>query len=188
MNNDNVLGERVRKRREELNLTQEELAKRAGYQSRSSINNIESGRPASQKIVSKLAKALGVTPSYLMGWDDLPNKNDLQGLDQQDTKPLDLQKFAQPTKSDAKVFNNANEITRYHTLIEFLKSCNWNVSKIAKGTIVNGITTDQTYYAISKSNGVAINLTYDEFQLLQDKLYDSIETTILDEFKSTLGL
>ncbi len=65
-----TLGERVKKLRLELGLSQEELSKRMGYSSRSSINKIESGRPVTQKIIVRLADALHTTPSYLMGWDD----------------------------------------------------------------------------------------------------------------------
>ena len=64
------LANRVRQRREELNWTQEELAKRMGYKSRVSINKIENGRAVSQKIIVRLAKALGVSVAYLMGWDE----------------------------------------------------------------------------------------------------------------------
>ena len=35
--------ERIRRRREELGLSQDELAKKLGYKSRSSINKIEKG-------------------------------------------------------------------------------------------------------------------------------------------------
>ena len=64
------LGTRVRQRREELGLSQEDLALRMGYSSRTSINKIENGRPCSQKIISRLAEALGVGIPYLMGWDE----------------------------------------------------------------------------------------------------------------------
>lgn len=64
------LADRVRMRREELNLSQEELAQRMGYKSRSSINKIECGREISQKVIVRLADALGVKPAYLMGWDE----------------------------------------------------------------------------------------------------------------------
>ena len=37
------IGEKIKKRREELGYTQEELAKKMGYKSRSSINKIEVG-------------------------------------------------------------------------------------------------------------------------------------------------
>lgn len=64
------LGDKVRKRRIELGLTQEELAKRMGYSSRVSINKIENGRQVSQKIIIRLAKALNVPTTYLMDWNE----------------------------------------------------------------------------------------------------------------------
>ncbi len=64
------LAEKVRKRRMELGLTQEELALKMGYKSRVSVNKIERGRPVSYKIIYRLSQALGVTPGYLMGWED----------------------------------------------------------------------------------------------------------------------
>ena len=64
------LSDRVKKRRLELGLTQEELAKRMGYSSRVSINKIEMGRPISQKIISRLSVALNVPEAYLMGWTE----------------------------------------------------------------------------------------------------------------------
>lgn len=73
------LSDRVRARREDLGLTQDELAKRMGYKSRVSINKIENGRPVSQKIIVRLADALGVSVPYLMGWDEKPAE-DLQGM------------------------------------------------------------------------------------------------------------
>ena len=64
------LANRVRHRREELGLSQEDLALRMGYSSRTSVNKIENGRPCSQKIIARLAEALGVGIPYLMGWDE----------------------------------------------------------------------------------------------------------------------
>ena len=65
------IGERIRKRREALGMTQDELARAAGYKSRSSINKIEiDGRGLPQKKIVDIAKALKVTPSFLMGWED----------------------------------------------------------------------------------------------------------------------
>lgn len=73
------LADRVRQRRESLDMTQDELAKRMGYKSRVSINKIENGRPVSQKIIVRLAEALGVSVPYLMGWDEKPAA-ELQGM------------------------------------------------------------------------------------------------------------
>ena len=65
------IGERIRQRREELDMTQDELARAAGYKSRSSINKIEvDGRGLPQNKIVDIARALKVTPSYLMGWED----------------------------------------------------------------------------------------------------------------------
>ena len=66
------IGEKIRRRREELNMTQDDLARAAGYKSRSSINKIEiDGRGLPQNKIVDIAKALRVTPSYLMGWEDI---------------------------------------------------------------------------------------------------------------------
>lgn len=67
------VGERIKLRRLELNMTQEELAKKVGYKSRTSINKIELARSLPLSKVEKMAKALDVTPSYLMGWTSIPS-------------------------------------------------------------------------------------------------------------------
>ena len=61
----------IKQLREELGMSQDELAEKTGYTSRSSIAKIEKGLVDLQqsKIIS-LANALGVTPSQLMGWDE----------------------------------------------------------------------------------------------------------------------
>ncbi len=65
------IGKRIRLRREELGLSQDDLAKRVGYKSRSSITKIENdGRGLPQEKIVDFAKALYVTPAYLMGWTD----------------------------------------------------------------------------------------------------------------------
>ena len=65
------IGERIKKCREELGLSQEELAKKIGYSSRSTINKIEKGlSDISQSKVIEFAKALNTTPEYLMELTD----------------------------------------------------------------------------------------------------------------------
>lgn len=62
---------RIRARREELGMSQEELAQKMGYKSRSSINKIESGtNDIPQSKVEAFAKALQTTTFYLMGGDE----------------------------------------------------------------------------------------------------------------------
>lgn len=66
-----TVGDRIRKRRLDLGLTQEELATRLGYKHKSSINKIELGQHnMTQSKIVALADALETTPSYIMGWDD----------------------------------------------------------------------------------------------------------------------
>ena len=66
---------RVKARRESLGLSQGELAKRLGLNSRSSISRIENnGDDITLRDVGRLAKALECSPLYLMGWDEEENK------------------------------------------------------------------------------------------------------------------
>lgn len=64
------IGARIRKRREELNMTQEELAKKLGYANRSSVNKVETSREVSMKKINAYAIALETTVPDLMGWMD----------------------------------------------------------------------------------------------------------------------
>lgn len=65
-----AFGERVRQLRIEKDLTQEQLAIKVGYKSRTTINKIESGlRDVPTDVVTKLADVLQTTPAYLLGWD-----------------------------------------------------------------------------------------------------------------------
>jgi transcriptional regulator with XRE-family HTH domain len=67
-----TVGQRVKEKRLELGMTQDALARAAGYHSRSTINKIESGeRNLSFPRIAELADALGVTPDYLLGVESL---------------------------------------------------------------------------------------------------------------------
>ena len=57
--------------RKQLGLTQEELAKRMGYKSKSTINKIELGiNDIPQSKIVQFAEVLGTTPAHLMGWSE----------------------------------------------------------------------------------------------------------------------
>lgn len=69
------IGARIRKRRESLGMSQEELAHKLGYKSRSTINKIEAGiNDITQSKVYEFADALRTTPAYLMGWLEDPER------------------------------------------------------------------------------------------------------------------
>lgn len=65
---DQFLGNRIKNRREELGLTQDELARLVGYKGRSSVQKIEGGfSDVPRKKVPLFAKALGMTEDELLG-------------------------------------------------------------------------------------------------------------------------
>ncbi|MCF0107037.1 MAG: helix-turn-helix domain-containing protein [Holdemanella sp.] len=65
-----MIGKRIKYAREKLNMSQEELASKVGYKSRSSINKIELGlQDVQQKKVPLFANVLNVSIGYLMGDD-----------------------------------------------------------------------------------------------------------------------
>ncbi len=65
------LSRRILQRRLELGLSQEELAQRMGYRSKSSITKLEKGvNDIPQSKVEEFAAALETTPAWLMGLDN----------------------------------------------------------------------------------------------------------------------
>ena len=110
-----LIGERIKARRLQIDMSQDELAKRVGYKSRSSINKIElDGRGLPYPKIVKIAEALQVTPSYLMGWEDenteIPANDDrdseiirmFSGLTDDEKKSvLDYISFVLSKRSDA---------------------------------------------------------------------------------------
>ena len=83
------IGRRIMERRQQLGLTQEELAFRMGYKTKSAINKIELGiNDVSQSKVVKFAAALNTTIAYLMDWDD----------GEQTKKPIDHDELSEKQK------------------------------------------------------------------------------------------
>ena len=78
------IGDKIKERRLELGYSQEELAKKLGYTSRSTINKIENGtNDIVQSKVVEFATALDTTVAYLMGWseEDSPNMMRLSDIE-----------------------------------------------------------------------------------------------------------
>ncbi len=75
------IGDRIKARRMELGLTQDELAKKLGYKSRSTINKIELNiNDITQPKIVDFATALDTTVSYLMGLDSDANEKSLSAI------------------------------------------------------------------------------------------------------------
>lgn len=167
-----TLGDRVRAERVRQGITQDELAKRAGYSSRTSINKIENGRPASLKVVHKLAEALNVSEWYLLG-----------SCDAEDTTPY------------ADIKNKIKQMRTYdyengiiENFINYLRCHVWRVEEVSDDIDDGKEITEEKYFVVTNENGVSIKLTQEELDELDKKTSEYIETLILDEFKKKLGL
>jgi transcriptional regulator with XRE-family HTH domain len=71
-----AVGDRIKELRRKHNLTQDELAMRMGTTKQTIHkyeNNIVTNIPSDK--IEQLAEIFGVTPSYIMGWDENSNVN-----------------------------------------------------------------------------------------------------------------
>ena len=79
-----MIGDRIRDRRIELGMTQDELAKKLGYKSRASINKIELGQTdITQSRIVEFARALDTTPGWLMGWKEADPSSPVDSYDEE---------------------------------------------------------------------------------------------------------
>lgn len=70
------IGKRIKAKRIELGMTQEDLANKLGYKSKTTIAKIENGtNDITQSRVVDFANVLNTTPAYLMGWNNKTNTN-----------------------------------------------------------------------------------------------------------------
>lgn len=148
-----TLGERVKKERIKLGMTQDELAKKAGYSSRTSINKIENGRPASLKVVHKLAGALNVSEWYLLG-----------SCDTEDTTPYEEIK---DKIKQMRTYDYANGIT--DNFINYLRCHIWKVEEVSDDVDNGKEITEEKYFVVTNENGVSIKLTQEELDELDKK-------------------
>lgn len=68
-----TIGARIKARRQELKMTQRDLAARMGYKDHTTITRTEAGKvDLPQSRIAQFAEVLGVSPGYLLGWDQEP--------------------------------------------------------------------------------------------------------------------
>ena len=107
------IGNNIMKYRKELGMTQEELASKMGYKSKSTINKIELGiNDIPQSKVVKFAEILCTTPANLMGWEEGEEKSpELTAKDKRDIAK-DLDRIMGEIKSgdDEPLYYNGVEI------------------------------------------------------------------------------
>ena len=72
-----TIGDRIKSRRKHLGMSADDLGKRLG-KDRSTIYRYEKGdiENLPLDILEPIAKALGTTPQYLMGWEEVQKNND----------------------------------------------------------------------------------------------------------------
>lgn len=90
-----TIGDRIRRKRIELGMSQEELADKLGFKSRSSVNKIEKdARNLTQSRIKAIADVLQTTPEYIMGWDE-PVPTDSYYMDNE------VKEYAETLKNNA---------------------------------------------------------------------------------------
>jgi transcriptional regulator with XRE-family HTH domain len=68
-----TIGQRIKARRQELKLSQRELAARLGYNDHTTLTRIEADKvDLPQSRIEKIAEVLDVSIGYLMGWAEQP--------------------------------------------------------------------------------------------------------------------
>lgn len=142
-------GERIKKRRTELKLTQDELAEKMEYKSRVSVAQVENGRAISKKVAQKYADVLGVSVAYLLCLTDD------NGLDIRDTHPSDLTPRKAPSDSDKAVFEISEEIKTKNAFINYINSIGYEFiepNKIKKGSVLVEITDNELLDLEEKSS------------------------------------
>lgn len=130
------IGERIKSRRIELNITQNELARRLGYSDKSSISRIENSSKLTLNKVQLLADALNVSPSYLMGWED---KNNVD-MDMRNNSGTISNNIGSDSSESSK--NNTYTTNNYYQ-----SSCSQK-EKIANHDVETSITSKELFYEI----------------------------------------
>ena len=70
------IGDRIRLKRNEKGWSQRDLAEKMGYSNHSTVGKVETGKvDLPQSKVVQFAEVLGVSVAYLMGWEEMQQKN-----------------------------------------------------------------------------------------------------------------
>lgn len=182
------LANKVKARREQLGMSQEELATKMGYSSRSSINKIENGRPVSQKIIVRLAEALHTTPAHLLGWDqeEIEAVSELQAevnasMDVEEESLMSLQ------EEFAEMHFTSDEIRRIKNFMHLLKEKEGNFGTVVKkAREEKGMSLEQLADKIgATAEQVADFENIDSFPLqILKKLHEVLGITYYDVFEA----
>lgn len=102
-----TIGNNILLLRKQLGWSQEELAKRMGYKTKSSINKIELGKSdIPQGKIVQFANVLGTTPAFLMGWTENKEINTPDKVELTEGEKLWLELYHQLSNDTKEVFIN----------------------------------------------------------------------------------
>lgn len=130
------IGKRIKYRRLELGWTQEELASRMGYKTKSTINKIECGKnDVTQSNIVKFANVLKVSVAYLMGWEEEKEKFTLgktlkQLRTSNNASLLEIAEEMHITVEDLQHYENGTKKVPFEILKAFANYYNISVSDI----------------------------------------------------------
>ena len=145
----NELGKRIKSRRTELNITQEELAFKVGYTSRSSINKIELGKvDLTQSKIVAIANALDISPLELLGYESKPSATQFteheialvlayrehKNLQGAIDEILEISKRAKILTSQVKLYSAASSVDGRPPVIAQKSKEEWHTIEIAPET------------------------------------------------------
>ena len=101
------IGQRIKSRREELGMSQEDLAHKIGYKSKSSINKIELDiQQLRQSKIKQIADALETTTDYIMGWSE---KEDSEPKEQHRVTDLIKNQYGSDVYELVQLYSKLNE-------------------------------------------------------------------------------
>lgn len=156
-----VVGKNILLFRKQLGWTQEELAKKMGYKSKSTINKIELGiNDISHSKILQFAKVLKTTPAQLMGETKISNPPS----DNKMTFAQNLRKYMSLTNTSRNDLSEAIDIS-YYTISSWL-----NGSKYPR---IDKIELLASYFGVPKS--ALIEADCDESEIDQTKIAVSRE-------------
>lgn len=120
------IGKKIRTRREQLGLTQEDLASKLGYKSKTTIAKIENGtNDIVQSKVVAFAAQLETTPAYLMGWeteDGVPLYGKLLSMPKDEIQLIHENSYENLVISEMKKMNQKGKVRLLETAREM--TCN----------------------------------------------------------------
>lgn len=143
-----ALYKNIKKKREELGLSQDDLAQKTGYTSRSSIAKIEKGLvDLPQTKIEIFAKALNTSPQELMGWDFCEDEN--------------IVRFDDELKDAMRIIENAGYSLSF--------SDEFNSAIIIKNNANEIVTCLNDYELVNKYESLQRKGTVDAESLIEDK-------------------